>query len=577
MCRRYKFDEWVALSAGDVPARKRTHMESHAPTCRGCSMAKAEAERLFGQASAFVAANANEPPVALRECTWAAVTAASFSEPTERKSKMPPFVFPWKPLLAVGGVACAATLSLVAPTLSPHTPAPVAFARVEAAMADVQTATWTETCTTVWDFGIRRDKKTSAETNTTVTQFWAQFDPVRMASRIVFEDSTARREGAPKLQQTIVVDGRHLLLQSATPANPDALLRYSQQDVTQTGSDFSSSPQQSLRDRLVQSLLFPREAGEQRAKRVDRTSPIGRSYTVRFDAWTSHPDRLGNTPVLRFETIQEYVYQPNTKKERHTKCAWKVWVDPNTYRIVRREISSLPSDEDTFTTRNIGRFTSRVVSENFKYNVPVPPQVFEVPRPPLNHWFSFNDLTREGYQNKSVTPEQKRAMERVVRQTIAAWNRRDSRSFLPLWDFGFFNRLPNIPDNKLFSSVSAAQQRQHWAARLQKGVPYQQWRVTAVYPADKATQNPLFVLRSENEAFPPTPHPERDVYRVNTRGLAVLKLGAAPSTVESEFQFSRGEDGQFHVVHIEMLKLTKQNAARQGARRAAREVTKTGS
>ncbi len=533
MCR-YNFDNWLSLATGGVSAIKGVRMKRHARACSACQKHQQDVQVLLNAARPFAQA---EPLAHVQERVWSACVASSVLPTSERKTAM--FSPVWKPALFVGGIGIAVVGLLVAPTFSPRTPAPVAFARVEEALSNVQTAIWTSTNTTTVRFegaGSRPDKSFQS---VMVNRNFLQTNPGRVASVLLAH--TQGGLSSPRIGRKTVGDGHYWLTANSHVDKPSERVKYYR---IENSDPVGRTPQ----ERIIRSVLFPRgPEGQNSTEHI--SNRLHGTVVERSTAWTSTPDQIQGRDVLRFEntTTRVSLAVPKYKMpESKTQYATQVWVDPETYRIVRREQFSLPEGE--------GKFFWRSVHEDFKYNVALAAGTFEIPRPPVGVWFRFNDFTNDRFDRWRVRPEEKRQIEQLIRNVASAWNRGDEQAFLALFDFEATARngqaISGIP-----IAPEAERQRKHWLGRIRNRTPYYTWKVNSMGGLEMGLPWHLHKLNKASDPFPPEKALSTRAIRFipSARGTATLTEGGSPVAVQTTFGVTRSDDGKFRLTDLNMF------------------------
>lgn len=278
----------------------------------------------------------------------------------------------------VGGVALAAgaTLLFTVPG-GPLRPTP-SFASVEDAMSKIKTVHWIETV------------------NGRTTEFWGQTNPPRLTS---FE--MANRYAREQLICDEEYEWRIICYFGKDGVNTYTKVPHS--GLYRSGEGKASS-------RIQAKILLPEARGNyEYLKKMP-------GMKVSVSPWQKTQEMLQNKPVIKF--VQTLDWQEST--EAH-KQILTFLVDPQTMRVIRREL--------LIPALGAGTTPFRSVAENFRYNEKLPLGTFDVPKPRVGQRYYFSELSEPSQEREA-------AGERftVVRQALQAFQNKDSKAFLALWD-----------------------------------------------------------------------------------------------------------------------------------------------
>jgi outer membrane lipoprotein-sorting protein len=461
----------------------------------------------------------------LREKLWEQIAAEPIATAAKPTKGRVPAVRRW----AFGGIAAAVGIGGIAFFALPGTPGQptVAFAQVEAAMAQVRTAAWTETITFTVD-------RTPPQTYTKQYEWWASLQPGRIAQRWI--GGTERNERPWRF----VSDGTTTLGYAESRwGNGRETARYFRSEVQPEALEINGSTPQ---ERIRGLLLFPMEAEQQKASESQNESAYAR-FTRQRSAWRSRREKLAGQTALRFDSHLTTIIVPKTEDTTETRheADWSIWVDPKTYRILRREIVHLSSPSKSSLR------TWRSVSENFRYNETPPATAFTIPPPPVGKPYQFSDGLKKTTDREASPTDTARVREMVVK-AVSAWNRRDTPVFAALWDFSFVEKQRQALLGEQPDPNRTREQERHWLSRLQQGVPYRKWQIEDIGTVFGMSH--FLVRQSSREPFPPT-DTRHTTYTVFVNGMAVLKAGEKPVPCSTVFMLHRTGD-DFRIAHMNM-------------------------
>jgi hypothetical protein len=343
----------------------------------------------------------------LREKLWEQIAAEPIATTAKPTKGRVPAVRRW----AFGGVAAAVAIGGIAFFALPGTPGQptVAFAQVEAAMAQVRTATWTETVSE--SLALYPDGRYEIRLRPQTATVWARLEPPTIARR-----TTAEVRHIANATETYQISNRKGQLSynrfaSGIPASP------------MLGPTAEQTPQ----ERVHSLILFNRPIGANGNDEWIEKQPY-ESQRIKREAWKSQSIIWNGQNALRFEnrfTIEDKNPKDTTKRWKQSGEEWVFWVDPKTYRILRREIKTLYSygDRKVFLHRN---------NENFVYDRTPPQGIFDI-KPPVGIQYSFAPLP----EGQIPTPSEQAAMQQTATRAVTALNHCDTVGFLAEWDFDY--------------------------------------------------------------------------------------------------------------------------------------------
>jgi hypothetical protein len=361
------------------------------------------------------------------------------------------------------GTACVAALGLVLSLLMPGTPTQ-SFAQVEQALARVETAAWRSTVyqapSLMADGSLEVSKKPS------VRSYWIRMSPPALVRMRTGRALRLRRVSLPEESYQIIQQpwGRaYSRFEWGIPA--PAILEQAERKTPQ--------------ERLQAAILFSREGTGDAAQWKTREGT-----GVERSSWKSSKTRLDGKPALRFEAALQYTQQvmpPDTDGNswKQSGETWTFWVEPVTYRIIRREVRT--------RFEGFGKSHEMTeISDQFRYDGPPPPGVFGYV-PPVGTHYSFVPLP-----GRPATDAEQAQIEKVVRRALEAWNRGNAAAYAALWDF----------DYEVGSDGQKRAFRERQIRYLRSGSPFRRWRVLNMSRA-RTRISSNFVRRSLSDPFPP--------------------------------------------------------------------------
>ncbi|MDQ2687192.1 MAG: zf-HC2 domain-containing protein [Armatimonadota bacterium] len=343
--------------------------------------------------------------------------------------------FTWRPLaaVAVAGVVFAAIV-LFTPG-QPGQPA-IAFADVERAMQNIQTARWVETTTDFNSDGSVGEQYAS--------ELWVRTEPPAEA-RISLPQSFHPYPGESLDDLRTLFDSRGQTTYDATAH------RYSLDPMP----FHPALKSKAARDQFLQSmvrgdLILPRE-------RAEATAPQSRAYgPIQTRISASRRVSLDGRPVIRFES-------ENTLRSGDGETvATVIFADPDTRRIVRRETRFIKS----------GHLTRLEVCDHYGYNEAPPPDTFNLTPPPgVTVEITRPELRPPGDPLREapvrLSPADKKAIERVITQSHFSWLQGNWANFAAVWDFDYYGvyqqaYLKAHPEFTPARKPTVAQHRHNW-------------------------------------------------------------------------------------------------------------------
>ncbi len=294
--------------------------------------------------------------------------------PTETRQK----ALPLRPIGLVSGVALAAGAALFFAMPGGVVRPTVSFASVEEAMSKIQTVHWTETI------------------NGRTTESWGQTNPPRLT----------RFEMANRYARRLLLCDEQYEWQIICYLDKNGVNTYTK--VPHSG--FYRSGEGKASKRIQNQILLPEARRDyEHLKKIP-------GIKVHVSPWQKTQEVLQNKPVIKF--VQTLDWQDSTKAHKQILT---FWVDSQTMRVIRRELLIPASGAGTTPFRR--------VAENFLYNEKLPLGTFDVPKPRVGQRYYFSEL-REPSQEREAAGERFT----VVRQALQAFQNKDSKAFLALWD-----------------------------------------------------------------------------------------------------------------------------------------------
>ena len=178
------------------------------------------------------------------------------------------------------------------------------------------------------------------------------------------------------------------------------------------------------------------------------------------------------------------------RKQTHQRYIYTYLVDPKTNLIVRSE----------FRQSKGAPGANARIRQNFRYNVPLKPGVFDV-RPPVGKPTTFVDWTEVGDRGRhnrkaTISSVDTLAVEETLKKLANAYNRHDWNTYIALRD----TRSPLLGFH--LASTPEATLRENFEKR-------KEWRTWDSFKATSSSYSPEFqaTRNSENDPFPPrNPH-----------------------------------------------------------------------
>jgi hypothetical protein len=411
MCSLYSHEDFTSLMAGGVGYLRARRMKAHLSVCETCLAEWQATAQLWASIRGLSATHA---PAALRQKIAAHLTSpAARPRPAGRRV-----------VLGALGASCAAVVLAI--LLVPARPT-FAFGDVVQAMESIQNATWTET---VYESGAQGQMESRVEV-------WARPEPPAVSYR--YRSGSKFKDGQPLNSPEIV-----MLLDERGNITHD--VSRNQWTLSQHGNESRESRHNGMREQVLRTLIGPRHSIPSDARRpIDPTgSP----------EWRRDYVQEGGQPLVRF-------------REVHGNPFWRqeetMWIDPNTRRVVRRELTNV--------VREQGREkTWHMVAEGFRYNQAPPPDTFDLDPPEgtaaatsAGH-FNYDDH-RLGVWDR-LTQEERESIKRVISRVVTAWGRGERAAFAREWDFDGVKRLPAVTAGGI-AVRTAADHRKHWYRRLE--------------------------------------------------------------------------------------------------------------
>jgi hypothetical protein len=437
------------------------------------------------------------PPESLRVRARSASTMATVSTPvTTRATPLQS-----RRALVIRGAAlaaaCAAAVGGIAALLfSPGSlvRALPAFAQVQAAMGAVRTAHWTEVQTSYDAEG--------KETTRSTSERWARLTPPALAERTELTDVRAADIAA----RTVMRAFRRLQQADSEITYDPQHDRYTRDPswpyrIAQAGAQRDRA----LREYILRQLVLP-PVGPAPGEPPPRLAP-GEGMDFLGADWKVTHTTLNGQPADLFE--REYV--PPARPNWRRYLATRVWADPTTRRVLRREQRYWHTPD--------GSLSYLTVAENFRYDQTPPPGTFALAPPP-----GANVVTRGGSIWDRLTPVDRRAIQEAITRSEEGWRQADFDRFVSAWDF-------NYPRNNLYGLNPGPPRRRMWKIRVQnqKG-RWAEWRSEVAAVTANGDMPSMAILTA----------------RVRSRG----RWGDNGQTWRGEaaYVFLRGRDGKPRIV-----------------------------
>jgi outer membrane lipoprotein-sorting protein len=377
---------------------------------------------------------------------------------------------PLRPIGLVSGIALAAGAVLffampggvVRPTIS--------FARVEEALASVRTATWTVMV------------EGESETNGKVRRWrstalnWADLVQAKIAT--IEPDKDKDGKGSK-----MVFDGTKIL--AFLPGNNVYFLS----DPMPRDYGRGKTPLERVRS----AVLFKQEN-----LREENTSFSSATMRYSWKPWISRNELLEDKSTLRFDRTGSYKLEfdnPKFNDDKKTEFTETIWVEPDTYRLIRRE------------TVSDGK--SRLICSGYRYNETPPPGTFEVPKPKIGVPYRFVDDTHDSPSRKftKLTGAEYTAAVATMTRAIQAWDKGDPDAFVREFDFEEVAWRHEVFDDtkKQTPAQYAASQRWQWRSRVKNRDAYLSWQAPEFLDVAYNHYEAGYIRRKESDPFPPQP------------------------------------------------------------------------
>ena len=455
-CLKPSEETRIALTKGELPAWKRIPLERHIARCPDCAAAQTQVAATFARAQTLPLDRAGN---ALRDQIWSTAEGISLTpnaQPPTPSSRLFPF------RIALGGLTAAA-VTIFALAFLPGTPGhpTVVFAQVEKAMKELKTVHWRSR--TLQTVELRPDGKYKILKPEGSGVTWVSLDPPMMAG-VYGKD---RMVYTPTTRYQIDDD----------PSGVTAYARFSQ-GFSEDGEEEPNTGK-TPREILLNQVVFPREdIGNRQAKQWKK-----RGVDVRQTPWNATQVTLDGKNVLHFEQERRYAQDlSNDANFRWKDIGMKreVWADPQTFRIIKR----MTTGSFTNGTETVEAIS---VSDDFRYDVTVPPGVFEH-QPAVGARYSFR-----AFKERQARDEEEKAIRDLVNRAADAFNRQDGAAYADQWDFEYLN----VPEER------QAREKRLQIQSLASAKPARPWRIATIY---KSSTRPtgIFVQETPETPFPPT-------------------------------------------------------------------------
>lgn len=487
MCSRFRFEEWTGLAAGELPARTSRRLNAHLAICASCADEWRSLEQLWAAASDV---SRMEAPAAFRE------RVAASLPPAPVRDRRPPR------RVLLGALAAASAALPLAFLLVPARRS-LAYADVLHAMQSVQTAEWTETT-----------EMTGPRVRYTGTaNVWARVDPPAVFTRssgVIWSHGRVTRNDYTETLQ----DYRGMLFHDLRDDRWSAAADWGRADRT-------AGTRAIVRDDLTGSRDL-QEGMNQREPLAARHAGIT-SMTGEY---------------LRYNGRALYLFRSSESTPFWSREEL-VWVDPQTRRVVRRELTSRDSRDGQPEMR-------RDVETGFRYDVALPPGTLDVEPAhvtvPVGDAITWDDQTQGLWSG--MPDQQKRHIDGLLAELVTAWGHGDFADFCGLWDFGFETGLPRATTTGQAIITTPAQREREWEQRLAK-------RRQEPLTATGHVQN-VFAMRTLPEAnlrlLGMSSLPPKASELLIVPMTAQIPLGHGASTGAQGFVYLRREGDQYRVV-----------------------------
>jgi hypothetical protein len=487
----------------------------------------------------------------LRARIWESIAADPVA--TRRHFPRPTAKGTWAGVVCAGLVVGAQVGILYALGLFPSQKP--TFADVERAMSKVQTASWTNRIETRLG-GWSRSEPFEQVTN----EAWVRFGASpRLALRTYKKPSASSRGRAgasPGFPGTVSVsDGKYITRYSAdrrwyARAEEGVL-------ASESSPSFGDSPEGRLRRILVfpaPTTLYTRHDGFIHAPFFDSSMEKEPLSEWRSE-WKMTEETFRGRRVLRFTCKAIRDARPSNYYVHTAVEDWTVLVDAATRRVVWRAVEGW-SDH---------RWSYRVVSENFRYDVTPPEGIFDSPPPPVGQPYIYFDHTgswaerHDPRRKTSPSPEEEKALRGVVNAVVGAWERRDANAFIALWDFAYSLHTAAIlrPGGVLPSEIEV--KRATWRAKAREGTPRITWQLSGAKIATAPAN--VYIRETESDPFPPDQTARRFSVRLPVRVRP--ENGGKPVSAQVQFWLYR-RGSAYKVIGIELPRALQPDRGQEG-------------
>jgi hypothetical protein len=537
-CRKFGPEDFKRYENGTLSKWQHWRMETHFRLCMNCLLALRNYRRVWDPDSetdmlmeTWVGRAYGPAPLnnSLRERIWEQIAAepASASVPVAAPAqRINPF--PVAGRWAIGGIATAIAAVGATMYFLPGTPVQpvVAFARVEEAMRNVEAVTWTETVS------FHRELKGRTSDINRQYACWVTLTPPRFASR---------ETSAPQL----IVQGTNRPLpprmwRVGSLWDGETMISYTQDILTyqrsKAGYSFGGRWGNTPRERIRDLVLFRPPSGAADGGGTETSTLPGGKQSD----WQSTKDVLGGRQVLRFES--KWTRTASLRTTRRQETIWKIWVDPKTYRVIRREVRALSRPPMGGTAESV------TISDNYRYNETVPTERFSVPVPPVGTTYQFTN-PEPGHNDRDLaSPGDAERIKAVLRKAWDAWNRRDRDAFAAQWDFTFNERKIAALWHTPFDEKYMGGNGRRWLAMLESPEINREWPIESFEYA--RTKDTLYERESVRDPFPPTRETRPVVYQVSIRYSSKKQRPRSDFDIDTIFTLRRiGDD--FRLIYID--------------------------
>jgi hypothetical protein len=493
MCPIKIEEDITLLASGELNVFRAWTIRRHLAQCDDCQKVWNETQQVWHNAISHSTA---ELPIQLRGNILRQLPASSKTSAHSNPQR-----------LVFGVLAAMGLMGIVFLTNLPktrHTTEGIAFAQVEEAMGNVHTVKWRENYTESISFF--RYGRTEVTKSLRPSIRWARINQPAL-SRI--------RAG----HKTVTFANQSFLISKDKSGRfYCAFLPYG---ITPL-SIWEPKANSTLAERIRQAVLFSKDFDEKPTQWTQKSQD--QQYPVTRSAWKRSEDLLEGKKTLLFESSLSYdmlFTSPDKSGNAWHQVGetWRFWVDPSSYRIVRREVRTHYS--------GFGKtLHSTLVSDQFRYNDTPPPDMFEI-KPPVGSKYTYVPAPQQ-----PATIQEQNQIKATIQSALNAWNRENLKAFGDTWDFDYEATTEEQKEHQKRAVLS-------YAAKNLKG------KVT-IRKFDKVSSriSGVYCRKTATDPFPPRQPVE---FGISMQATVLDSAGIATDRFIN-LNLSRQTDGSFKIV-----------------------------